>query len=118
MTIIAALALTGCAPAQPHERVQPPAPRHPIIEGNFKSVSATDIRRVLEVMRKHITEDNGCLLPIYSLYVVDRNHISVCYWAKGLETWAYVERVKGKWWKLSESAIERVITTGVNIPTG
>jgi len=32
--------------------------------------------------------------------------MSIHYWAKGSQTWSYVERIRGQW-KFTETAIER-----------
>jgi hypothetical protein len=55
-------------------------------------------------------------LPVYSVYVVDQNHMSIRYWANRSQTWSYVERIRGRW-QFTETAVERVITTGSNLPT-
>jgi hypothetical protein len=117
--LITALLLSGCAQKQQVlPPSPPPAPAHPWIEGNFKTVSSGDIRRGLDIVRKHMIEEYGSALPIYGVYVVDQNHMSIRYWAKGLQTWTYVERIKKKWQLSGDTAVELIITTGSNIPTG
>jgi hypothetical protein len=105
-----AFALVACA-QQPH---QPPPPTQPSIQGKVNSVSAADIRLVLQLKRKDMIGNQGSKLPIYVVRVVDQNHIQLQYWSGAAETWAFAERVKGKW-KLAE--FERVIVKASEIPT-
>jgi hypothetical protein len=94
-----ALLLAGCAEHPQTQLPRPPA--HPIIEGNIKSVSSADIRFVLQLMREDMIRYRGSKFPVYTVRVLDRDHIEICYWPEGEETWASAERVKGKW-KLSD----------------
>jgi hypothetical protein len=114
---VAALLLVSCA-AQQQEKAEspPPPPAHPSIEGNFRAVSRADIGRGLAIVRTQIVKQYGDTFPIYSVYVVDQNHMSIRYWAKGSQTWSYVERIRGQW-KFTETAIERVIRTDSYLPT-
>jgi hypothetical protein len=104
--------LAGCAEHFPHQP-PPPPPARPSIEGNVKSVSSVDIRFVLELKRRDMIQSDRHASPIYSVRVVDHNHMQIHYWSGSVECWAYAERVKGKW-KLS--GVERVIVSGSNIP--
>jgi hypothetical protein len=86
------------------------------MEGNFKAVSRTDISTGLAIVRKQMVKQHGETFPIYSVFVVDQNHMSIRYWAKGSQTWSYVERIGGQW-QFTETAIERVIKTKGYLPT-
>jgi hypothetical protein len=113
------ISLIGCtAPKQspPPWTIQPPAPAHPAIEGGVKSVTSTDIHAILAFMHRHIIKEHGSLVPIYSVHIIDHNNASVDWWNNGVHTYTPLERVKGKW-QLSTTEVERIITTGINIPT-
>lgn len=113
----AALFLISCAARQQEEAESPPPPPvHPSIEGNFRAVSRADIRRGLAIVRTEMVKQYGETFPIYSVYVVDQNHMSIRYWTKRSQTWSYVERINGQW-KFAETAIERVIRTEGYLPT-
>jgi hypothetical protein len=55
-------------------------------------------------------------VPIYSVYINDRDNAGVTWCNNGVQTVTPVERVKGHW-QLSTTVIERIITTGANFPT-
>jgi hypothetical protein len=117
----AVLALLSCAPQQgihveSSQHVQPPAPLQPKIEGNLRSVSSADLRLALNVMRMHMAKEYGSSLSIYGVYVVDRDRMTMHYWANGVETYGYVDRINGKW-RFTNAIVERNVTTGANIPT-
>jgi hypothetical protein len=117
--LVVALSLVGCKAAeqsQPPWMVQPPPPARPAIEGAVKSVSSADIRAILAFMHQHIVKEHGSLVPIYSVHIIDHNNASIDWWNNGVRTFTPLERVKGKW-KLSTTESERIITTGINIPT-
>jgi hypothetical protein len=104
--------LTACAyqPTKP-----PPPPAHPVMEGNVNSVHSSDVRRVIELAKREIINTNGLPLPIYSVRVNDHNHIDIHYWTRdGFPITLSAQRVRAQW-KLVPT--ERIITTGVNIPT-
>ena len=61
-------------------------------------------------------KEYGSALPIYDVYVVDRDRVTVHYWGKGVETYGNVDRINGKW-KFTGALTERTVVTGVNIPT-
>jgi hypothetical protein len=107
------LMLAGCAEPLPHQQ-PPPPPARPSIEGSVKSVSSADIRLVLELKGREMIQSDRRMWPIYSVRVVDHNHIQIHYWSSSVECWAYAERIKGKW---ALSNTERVIVRGSNIPT-
>jgi hypothetical protein len=108
-TYIGALVLSSCAS---HE--VPPAPAHPVIEGNWESVSHTDIQAAIALVQSEFAQYSRPRFPIYRVKVTDRNHIDVCYRPPGIiEECQPVERIKGQW-----KTTQRVIVTGQNIPTG
>ncbi len=109
-TMMCAILFAACA----QDRKPPPPPAQPSIEGNAKSVSAADIRVVLELKRKDMIMSHGSASPIYTVRVIDHNHIEIGYWLGGTETWAIAERVKGKW-KLAD--YERIMVRAADIPT-
>jgi hypothetical protein len=114
-----ALSFAGCAvpeQSQPPWMIQPPAPAHPAIEGAVKSVTQADIHAILAFMHQHIVREHGSFVPIYSVHIIDHNNASVDWWDNGVHTYTPLERVKGKW-QLSTTEVERIITTGINIPT-
>jgi hypothetical protein len=76
-----ALLLLSCA-AQQQEQAEapPPPPAHPSMEGNFRAVSRADISRGLAIVRRQMVKQHGETFPIYSVYVVDQNHMSIRYW--------------------------------------
>jgi|SRR5882724_10590528 len=116
---VVTLVLVGCtAPEQspPPWTIQPPPPAHPAIQGVVNSVTSADIRGILAFMRQHIIKEHGSFVPIYSVYIIDRNSASVTWWNNGVQTTTPLERLKGKW-QLSTSESERISTTGINIPT-
>src|SRR5689334_10471143 len=101
-----ALLLASCAAQQQETAETPPAPpAHPSMEGDFRAVSRDDISRGLAIVRKQMVKQYRETFPIYSVYVVDQNHMSIRYWAKGTQTWSYVERIDGHW-QFTETAIE------------
>jgi hypothetical protein len=110
------LAFASCA-LQPIATAPPPPPTSPVIAGNFRSVSSSDIRQVLTLMRKRISKDYHTTLPIYEVYVVDRDHISFEYWPEATETHAYARRIEGHW-RLEEEEAQRISVKGPNLPTG
>jgi hypothetical protein len=114
-----ALSFAGCTvPEQPTPpwMIQPPPPARPAIQGAVKSVSSADIRAILAFMHHHIVKEHGSFVPIYSVHIIDQNNASVDWWDNGVHTYTPLERVKGKW-QLSTTEVERIITTGINIPT-
>jgi hypothetical protein len=84
-----------------------------MIEGAVHSVSSADIRTVLEIVRRDMPRSEGAVLPIYTVRVVDRNHVEVCYWPGSIETCAVVDRIKGKW---TLQPVQRIMIKGLNIP--
>ena len=113
------ISLIGCTASEhspPPWTIQPPAPAHPAIEGAVKSVTSADIRAILAFMHQHIVREHGSFVPIYSVHIIDHNNASADWWDKGVHTYTPLERVKGKW-QLYTTEIERIITTGINIPT-
>ena len=105
--------LAACAEQLQQPPTKPP-PAQPSIQGKVNSVSPAEIGLVLQLKRKDMIASQGSALPIYVVRVVDHNHIQLQYWSGGTETWAFAERVKGKW-KLAE--FERVIVKASEIPT-
>jgi len=76
----------------------PPPPAHPVIEGHSASVSHTDIRSAIAIVRHHFAEMGRPDFPIYRVKIMDRSHIEVYFHPPGLkEEGAVVERVRGKW---------------------
>lgn len=119
--VAVAIALWGCASqqstsVQSSQHRRPPAPSQPAINGNFQSVSAADVRSALKAMRTHMIKQYGSALPVYNVYIVSRNRMTMHYWASGLETYGYVDRINGKW-KFTEVFAERAIITGASNPT-
>ena len=75
----------------------PPPPRHPKIEGTVQSVSAADIRAVIQLKQQNMVKEFGRALPIYTVRVHSKDHIEVQYWdPEGIEIWRDARRVKGK----------------------
>jgi hypothetical protein len=102
--LVATAAFLACAqqPRQaspPQRQFQPPpAPAHPKIEGRVSSVSSGAIREVISLKQQDMLKEYGRVLPIYTIRVIDKNHIQVQYWgADGVEYWRDARRVKGKW---------------------
>jgi hypothetical protein len=110
LSLLGAFAMLPCASYEP-----PPAPAHPVIEGDWESVSHADIRTVLDIVRKDLMTRFGFTYPIYTVGVSDRDHIDVCYWPNGIHTCAVLWRVKGKW---TLQPFERVVVPSANIPLG
>jgi len=113
--VIAAIALIGCA-EQRESPPPPPPPAQPLLQGAFRSVSSADITRILQLTRRYMVKEYGSALPIYFINVVDPNHVSVGYWARGQQLWKELERVSAKW-KVTDAEPERIITTGANLST-
>lgn len=109
--------MTACVQQNVPIANTPPPPKTPRIEGHFKSVSATDIRDAIAVVRAHIRKDYGASLPIYQVYVIDHDDMSFQYWQHNTETYSYAKRAKGRW-QMDEEHPDRVIVIGSNIPTG
>ena len=102
--LIATAAFVACAqqPRQalaPQRQFQPPpAPAHPKIQGHISSVSSGDIRDVVSLKQQDMLKQYGRVLPIYTIRVIDKNHMQVQYWgADGVEYWRDARRIKGKW---------------------
>ena len=109
LRLLGAFAMLSCANQEP-----PPPPKHPTIEGDWPSVSQSEILHVIEVVEKESISLYGSRLPPYSVRVTDRNHMEVCFRPPHMiEACHPVERVKGQW-----KTTERIIVTGQNVPTG
>ena len=108
LTCLAAVGLWGCAEPK---LIAPPAPAQPLIGGAVSSVSASDIRIVLAMMRADIATRLKSPAPIYAVQVDDHNHIEILYYPEGTKTVAEADRINGKW-RLSE--IERLVLGGSN----
>jgi hypothetical protein len=109
--IVAAL-LVGCA-----AEVPPPPPAEPVVDGQVRSVSPSDIKTVVALAKKRLAETVRGSQPIYHVYVDRSDMITVSHGRlptphDKTEEFLIFDRIKGKW-RLRDIEIVR----GFNIPT-
>jgi len=109
---IAAALLVGCA-----AEVPPPPPAEPVIDGQVRSVSPSDIKTVVALAKKRLAETGRASQPIYHVHVDRSDMISVSHGRlptphDKTEEFLIFDRVQGKW-QLRDIEIVR----GFNIPT-
>jgi hypothetical protein len=109
---IAAALLVGCA-----AEVPPPPPAEPVVDGQVRSVSPSDIKTVVALAKKRLAETRRAFQPIYHVHVDRSDMITVSHGRlptphDKTEEFLIFDRVKGKW-QLRD--IESV--RGFNIPT-
>jgi hypothetical protein len=108
--IVAAL-LVGCAAEVPR-----PAPAEPVVDGQVRSVSPSDIQTVVALAKKRLAEIGRGSQPIYHVHVDRSDMITVSHGRlptphDKTEEFLIFDRVKGKW-QLRDIEIVR----GHNIP--
>jgi len=113
VTAIGAVLFMGCA-----AEVPPPPPAEPVVDGQIRSVSRSDIKTVLALAKKRLAETGRGDHPIYHVHVDRSDMISVSHGRlptphDKTEEFLIFDRVKGKW-QLRDIEIVR----GFNIPTG
>jgi len=109
---IAAALLVGCA-----AEVPPPPPAEPVVDGQVRSVSPSDIKTVVALAKKRLAETGRAFQPIYHVHVDRSDMITVSHGRlpgphDKTEEFLIFDRVKGKW-QLRDIEIVR----GFNIPT-
>jgi hypothetical protein len=109
---IAAALLLGCAADVP-----PPLPAEPVVDGQVRNVSPSDIKTVVALAKKRLAETGRAFQPIYHLHVDRSDMITVSHGRlptphDKTKEFLIFDRVKGKW-QLRNIEIIR----GFNIPT-
>jgi len=109
---IAATLLLGCA-----AEVPPSPPASPVVDGQVRSVSPSDIKTVVALAKKRLAETGRASQPIYHVHVDRSDMITVSHGRlptphDKTEEFLIFDRVKGKW-QLRDIEIVR----GFNIPT-
>jgi hypothetical protein len=109
---IAATLLLGCV-----AEVPPPPPASPVVDGQVRSVSPSDIKTVVALAKKRLAETGRASQPIYHVHVDRSDMITVSHGRlptphDKTEKFLIFDRAKGKW-QLRDIEIVR----GFNIPT-